>query len=158
MQSDGNSFCGDVVSYNFTKTSRDEYNILYKIYKSKYVLIIIIMIIILYNIIQKCLLTIYKSAKTKFYEFLVVLCFFSLNMNILQSLWRSKIFIIKIQKDSFFIFCSVLNAVFINVYTMVKLSETKTPQILFPSDCITLYVDFLVLTLYDSVLLLDVVF
>ena len=32
MQSDGNSFCGDVVSYSFSKTSRDEDNILYQIY------------------------------------------------------------------------------------------------------------------------------
>ena len=60
MQSDWNSFCGDVVSYSFNKTSRDEDNILYQIYKSKYVRIIIMMILILYNIIRKCLLTLQK--------------------------------------------------------------------------------------------------
>ena len=37
MQSDGNSFCGDVVSDSFNNTFRDEYNILDQIYKSKYV-------------------------------------------------------------------------------------------------------------------------
>ena len=35
MQADGNSFCGDVVSDSFYKTSRDEDNILNKIYKGK---------------------------------------------------------------------------------------------------------------------------
>ena len=43
MQSDGNSFCGDVVS-----------DILAQILQRKYVRIIIIMISILYNIIRKC--------------------------------------------------------------------------------------------------------
>ena len=60
MQSDGNNFCGDVVSYSFKKASRDEDNLLYQIYKSKYVRTIIMMILILYNIIQKCLLTLQK--------------------------------------------------------------------------------------------------
>ena len=54
MQSDGNSFCEDVVSESFKKTFRDEDNILYQIYKSKYVRIIIMMIVILYNILRKC--------------------------------------------------------------------------------------------------------
>ena len=44
MQSDGNSFCRDVVSDSFSKTSRDEDNILYK--KSKYVCIFVMMILI----------------------------------------------------------------------------------------------------------------
>ena len=57
MQSDGNSYCGYVVSDRFNKASRDEDNILEQIYKSKYVRIIIFMILILYNIIQKCILT-----------------------------------------------------------------------------------------------------
>ena len=57
MQSDGNSFSGDVVSNNCNKTSRDEDNILDQIYKSKYVWIFIMMILILYNIIRKCILT-----------------------------------------------------------------------------------------------------
>ena len=57
MHSDGNSFCGDGVSYIFNKTSQDEDNILYQIYKSKYVRIIIMMILILYNFMRKYLLT-----------------------------------------------------------------------------------------------------
>ena len=52
MQSDGNSFCGDVVSDSFNKASGDEDNILDQIYKSKYVRIIIMMILILYNIYE----------------------------------------------------------------------------------------------------------
>ena len=51
MHSDGNSFCGDVVLDSFNKASRDEDNILYKIYKSKYV----------WNIIMRIF-----STKTKF--------------------------------------------------------------------------------------------
>ena len=57
MQSDGNSFDGDVVSDSFNKTLRDEDNILELIFQSKYVRIIIMMILILYNIIRKCMLT-----------------------------------------------------------------------------------------------------
>ena len=55
MQSDGNSISGDVVLDSFNRVFWDEYNILEQIYKSKYVRIIFILI--LYNIIQKCLLT-----------------------------------------------------------------------------------------------------
>ena len=54
MQSDGISFCGDVVSDSFNKTSRDEDKILYQIYKSKYVYIIIMMILIFHNIRRTC--------------------------------------------------------------------------------------------------------
>ena len=58
MQSDGNSIGGDVVSGSFNKTSQDEDNILNQIYKRKYnVRIIIVMISILYNIIQKSIQT-----------------------------------------------------------------------------------------------------
>ena len=57
MQSDGNNFCGDVVSDSFNKTFWDEDHILDHIYKSKYVRIIIVMILIFYNIIHKCILT-----------------------------------------------------------------------------------------------------
>ena len=57
MQSDGNGFGGDVVLDSFNKTSRDGDNILDKLYKSKYVRIIIMMILILYFIIRKCILT-----------------------------------------------------------------------------------------------------
>ena len=57
MQSDGNGFGEDVVSDSFNKASRDEDNILDKIYKIKYVRIIIMMILIIYNIIRKRLLT-----------------------------------------------------------------------------------------------------
>ena len=54
MQSDGNSFGWDVVSDSFNKAFRDEDNNLDQIFKSKYVLI---MILILDNIIRKCILT-----------------------------------------------------------------------------------------------------
>ena len=56
MQSDENSFGGDVVSDSFNKTSRDEEKILDQIYKNKYIRFL--MILILYNIIRKCILTI----------------------------------------------------------------------------------------------------
>ena len=102
MESDGNIFCGDVVSYSINKTSRDEDNLLYQIYKSKYVRNISMMILNLYNIENAYLH--YESTNTKFYEFLVVLCCISLTMNFLQSLLEFKIFILKIPKDSFFIF------------------------------------------------------
>ena len=46
MQSDGNRFCGDVVMNSFNKASRDEENILDQVYKSKYIRIFIIMILI----------------------------------------------------------------------------------------------------------------
>ena len=52
MQSNGDSFCGDVVLNSFNKASRDEDNILDQVYKSKYVRIFIMMILILYNIIR----------------------------------------------------------------------------------------------------------
>ena len=57
ISADGNSFCGDVVSDSFNKRFRDEDNILDQIYKNKYVRIIIMMILIFYNIIQKSVLT-----------------------------------------------------------------------------------------------------
>ena len=57
MQSDGNSIAGDVVLDSFNRAFWDEYNILDQINKSKYVRIIFMMIIILYNIIQKLFLT-----------------------------------------------------------------------------------------------------
>ena len=108
LQSDGNSFSGDVVSDSFNKTSLDEYSILDQIYKSaKYVHIIIMMILDLYNIIQKCILTLYSSTKTQFYEFLVVVCYISLNVHciyILQSLLKFKIFHNKTPRESPFIF------------------------------------------------------
>ena len=52
----------------------------------------------------------YSRTKTKFYELLVVMCCISLNMQIIQSLLKFKIFIVKITKDSIFMFL-VLNAV-----------------------------------------------
>ena len=70
MQSDGNSFFGDVVSYSFNKNSQNVDNILYQIYKNKYFRIIIVIILILYNNLRKCLLQHYKRTKTQFYEFL----------------------------------------------------------------------------------------
>ena len=57
MQSDGNSISGDVVLDSFNRAFWDEYNILEQIYKSKCVRSIFMMILILYNIIQKFFLT-----------------------------------------------------------------------------------------------------
>ena len=56
MQSDGNSISGDVVLDSFNRAYLDEFNILDQINESKYVRIIFMIILILYNIIQKCLL------------------------------------------------------------------------------------------------------
>ena len=50
IQSDGNSFCGDVVLDSFNKAPRDEDNIFDQIYKSKYVRNIITMNLILLTI------------------------------------------------------------------------------------------------------------
>ena len=57
MQSDENSIFGHVLLDSFNKVSRDEVYILDQMYKNKYVLIIIMVILILYNIIRKCLIT-----------------------------------------------------------------------------------------------------
>ena len=57
MQSDGNSFHRDVVSDSFNETSRDENSMSDQIYVSKYVRSIIMMILILYNIVRKYILT-----------------------------------------------------------------------------------------------------
>ena len=56
MQSDWNRFCGDVVLDSFNETW-DEDNILDQIYKSQFVQIIIILMLILYNMTRKCILT-----------------------------------------------------------------------------------------------------
>ena len=56
IQSDGNGLCGDVVLDNFIKASQDEDNIIDQINKSKYVRISIMMILILFNIIRKCII------------------------------------------------------------------------------------------------------
>ena len=53
----GNFFGGDVVLNSFNKASRDEDNILDRVYKSKYVRIFIMMTLIPHNIIWKCILT-----------------------------------------------------------------------------------------------------
>ena len=53
MQSDGNSFYGDVDISSVIKTSRDEN----KTFVCEYVRIIIMIILILNNIIRKCILT-----------------------------------------------------------------------------------------------------
>ena len=45
MQSDRNSFCGDVVLESFNKASRNEDNFLDQIYESKYGRIFIMMIL-----------------------------------------------------------------------------------------------------------------
>ena len=56
MQSDRNSFGGDVVSDSFNMTFQVEDNNLDQMHESKYVRIISVMILILYNIIWKFIL------------------------------------------------------------------------------------------------------
>ena len=56
MQSDGNSFYGDVFLDSFNKTSWEEDKISDQIYKNKYIRIIIMVVLILYNIIRKSIL------------------------------------------------------------------------------------------------------
>ena len=56
MQSDGNGICGDIVLDSFSKVSRDEDNILDQMFKSKYVRIFIMMILILFKIFRKCII------------------------------------------------------------------------------------------------------
>ena len=53
MQSDENSFCGDVVFDSFNKASRDKDNNLDQIYISKYIRFFIMMFLIPYNITRK---------------------------------------------------------------------------------------------------------
>ena len=65
-QSDGNSFCWDVVSDSFNETFWNEDHILDQINKSKYVRIIIMMILILFNIILWCILTLPVALKPYF--------------------------------------------------------------------------------------------
>ena len=50
-------FCGEFVLDSFTKTFWNEDNILDQIFESKFVRIIIMIILILYNILRKCILT-----------------------------------------------------------------------------------------------------
>ena len=89
MQSDGSNFGGDVVSDSLNMTFRDGVNILYQIYKIKYVRIIIIKILVLFNIHTKTTVALVCGTKTQFYEFLVVMCSISLDMHIiLQSLLK----------------------------------------------------------------------
>ena len=56
MQSDGDSFCEDVVLDSLNEASRDEDNILDQIYKSKSVHISIMMFLIHYKNLQKSIL------------------------------------------------------------------------------------------------------
>ena len=81
------------------------------------------MILIFYNNTRKSMLTLqYSSTKTNFYDFLVVMCCIPLNMHILQSLLKFKIFIIKIPKDLLFIFF-ILNAHFITAYNVKAVQD-----------------------------------
>ena len=57
MQSDGNSFCGDIVLDSFSKSYQDKDRILDKMEKSKYVRIFFTKILIIYNNIGICILT-----------------------------------------------------------------------------------------------------
>ena len=74
------------------------------------------------------------------------MCCISLNMHILSSLLKLKIFIIKISKDSIFIFL-VLNAVFITVYHVRfgqdDISARTAPCV--ASHCITFTKDMITL-------------
>ena len=63
------------------------------------------------------------------------MCYISLNIHFIQSLLKIKIFMIKI--FAFYNFC--LQYCFYPYNDMLKLPKTKSPQKLFPSDCITLY-------------------
>ena len=56
MQSDGNSFCGDFFLENVYNASLDEENTIDQIYKCKYIRL---KILILYNIIRKCLCAVF---------------------------------------------------------------------------------------------------
>ena len=119
MQSDGNSFCGDVVSYSLKKTSRDVDNILYQIYKNKCSYYYYND----FNSLQENAYKHYKSTKTQFYEFLIVMCCISSNMNFFQSLFKLKIFIIKNQEVRFsysWLQISALDAVFIILYSVTQ--------------------------------------
>ena len=60
MQSDGNGFYGDVVSDSFNNIYWDEDKILDQIHEIKYVRFIMMMILILYDIIPKCIQTLQK--------------------------------------------------------------------------------------------------
>ena len=114
MQSDGNSFCGDVVlDCSFNKESWDENNILFKIYKDKYVQICIMMILVLYDLLfRKCTLT-----------------------HLTPSLLEFKIFIIKFPKYLLCI-CLALDAFFI------PLCYVKAVQDDISSDWIALYISW----------------
>ena len=83
IQSDGNSFCGDVVLDSFNKASRDEDNILDQKYKSKYVWKYFYDDFHSLYIYTKLLTYTTVAQKPKFLSFL---CIF----------WRKKIFIKKI--------------------------------------------------------------
>ena len=80
MQSDGNSFCGDVVSGSFNKINKDE-DTFSDLYAIKYVRIIIMMILIPYNIIRKC-------AWNQLYDFVVVMSCMSFDKHIFPSLLK----------------------------------------------------------------------
>ena len=69
MQSDGNCFNGYAFLDSFNKIFCDEDNILDQIYNSKYVRIIIMMILIFYNI-KKIHNKTKSSTKTQYYSLL----------------------------------------------------------------------------------------
>ena len=66
MQSDGNSLCGDVVSDSFHKASPDEENVFKKIYRSKYVRILIMKILNLKSEGAKCILKAIQHITTRY--------------------------------------------------------------------------------------------
>ena len=84
MQSDQNTFYGDVVLDSFNKASRDGDNILEQIYK-------------------KQIFSDFYYEDTQFYEFLVLECCITLDMHFLQSL-KCKVFKIKIRKYLLFVY------------------------------------------------------
>ena len=126
MQSDGYSFCGDVVLDILNKASRDVDNIQDQIYQIRYVRIFIMVILILYKIIWNCILITTVALKLNFIEFLVVMCGISVYMHFLLSLKLAPhVFGLKWCHHPYI--CHV------------KAVRDDFSQKLFPSDCITMY-------------------
>ena len=85
MQSDGNSFCGDVVLDSFNKASRDEVNILNQIYKSTYLRLFTMKVLFFITFHENAYK--YKSSyKTQYLEFFVLECCITLVVHFLQSI------------------------------------------------------------------------
>ena len=126
MQSDGNSFYGDVVlgwRQRFRSKTRKE-NMCVRIFN---MMILILKKAYFHN----------SSTKTQFYDFLVVMCCISFSILFAKSLLRFKIFITKIQINLLLYICSKILSSY--GYALWKLSKTTFPQKLFPSDFIKVF-------------------